>query len=212
MSDGKVRRNTKHFWIEVMPPRGANGAIVHGTVICEDSQTQIFDEAIDFISANSKNFGMNWLIDLVFGLFASPVLYNFHSQGAARNTGGPTGSCPSWGVVAQSSQGAPIRSSGRSGAGCRDCRLVAHAGAAAPPDCFASFARPMRIAASRVRYFALSMREMEASVSNREWRPRTSRRRSPSLERRFSLSSKSHPEQMRPPRRISSWRDMKNEE
>ena len=72
MSDVKVRRNTKNFWIEVVPPRGANGAIVHGTVIREDSQTQIFDETIDFISANSKNFGMNWLIDLVFGLFASP--------------------------------------------------------------------------------------------------------------------------------------------
>ena len=110
-----------------MPPRGANGAIVHGTVIREDSQTQIFDEAIDFISANSKNFGMNWLIDLVFGLFASAVLYNFHLQFAARNTGGPTGSCPSWGVVAQFSQGPAIRPSGRSGASRQDCRLVAHA-------------------------------------------------------------------------------------
>ncbi len=66
-----------------MRPRGANGSLVHGTVICEDSQTQIFDETIDFILANSENFGMNWLIDLAFGLLASPVLYNFHLHASA---------------------------------------------------------------------------------------------------------------------------------
>jgi hypothetical protein len=66
-----------------MRPRGANGSLVHGTVICEDSQMQIFDETIDFIFANSENFGMNWLIDLAFGLLASPVLYNFHLHASA---------------------------------------------------------------------------------------------------------------------------------
>jgi hypothetical protein len=60
-----------------------------------------------------------------------------------------------------------MRPDGHSGAnGCPDCCLVSHAGAAVLPDRIATFARPMRIAASRVRYFALSTHEMEASVSN----------------------------------------------
>jgi hypothetical protein len=60
-----------------------------------------------------------------------------------------------------------MRPDGHSGAiGCPDCCLASHAGAAVLPDRFATFARPMRIAASRVRYFALSTHEMEASVSN----------------------------------------------
>jgi hypothetical protein len=34
------------------------------------------------------------------------------------------------------------------------------------PDRFATMTRPMRAAASRVRYFALTPHEMEAAVSN----------------------------------------------
>ena len=50
--------------------------------------------------------------------------------------------------------------------GCPDCCLAAHAGAAVLPERFAIVTRPMRIAASRVRYFALTTHEMEAAVSN----------------------------------------------
>jgi hypothetical protein len=60
-----------------------------------------------------------------------------------------------------------MRHDGHSGAtGCPDCCLVSHTGAAVLPDRFAAFARPMRLAASRLRYFALSTHEMEASVSH----------------------------------------------
>jgi hypothetical protein len=65
MPDLFARRNTKHFWIKIMPPRHESGAIVHGTLICEDSEAEIFDEAIGFIYANSNYVKNDWLIDIL---------------------------------------------------------------------------------------------------------------------------------------------------
>jgi len=50
--------------------------------------------------------------------------------------------------------------------GCPACCLLAHTGSAAVlPQRAASFARPMRETASRVRYFALTTREDEPAVT-----------------------------------------------
>jgi hypothetical protein len=65
MCDGSVRRNKKHFWIKIAPPLGTVGVIVHGTLICEDSEAQIFREAVDFVSANSNFFEIDWLLDIL---------------------------------------------------------------------------------------------------------------------------------------------------
>jgi len=65
MSDSFARRNTKHFWIKIIPPHQDGGAIVHGTLICEDSEAEIIDEAIGFIHANSNYVTKDWLIDIL---------------------------------------------------------------------------------------------------------------------------------------------------
>jgi hypothetical protein len=113
-------------------------------------------------------FAVSLAFALIFGLFVSSVLYGARGSAFGQAAQGLSFSCHSWAVSAtQSAKGAPARSDGHSGAaGCPDCCLAAHAGAAVLPGRFATVTRPMRVAASRVRYFALATHEMEAAVSN----------------------------------------------
>lgn len=112
-------------------------------------------------------FAVGLACALIFGLFVSSILYGAHAPAFAQSAGGVTVSCHNLAIsVTQSREGGPTRPDGHSGAvGCPDCCLASHAGAAVLPDRFATVARPMRVAASRVRYFALSTHEMEAAVS-----------------------------------------------
>ena len=113
-------------------------------------------------------FAVSLAFALISGLFVSSVLYGARAPAFGRTAQGLTVSCHNWAVsTPQSANGAPARPDRHSGAtGCPDCCLAAHAGAAVLPERFAIVTRPMRVAASRVRYFALTTHEMEASVSN----------------------------------------------
>ena len=113
-------------------------------------------------------FAVSLAFALISGLFVSSVLYGARAPAFGRTAQGFAVSCHNWAVsTTQSANGAPARPDGHSGAvGCPDCCLAAHAGAAVLPERFATVARPMRVAASRVRYFALTTHEMEAAVSN----------------------------------------------
>ena len=113
-------------------------------------------------------FAVSLAFALISGLFVSSVLYGARAPALGRTAHGLSIPCHNWAVsTTQSAKGAPARPDRHSGAdGCPDCCLAAHAGAAVLPERFATAARPMRVAASRVRYFALTTHEMEAAVSN----------------------------------------------
>jgi len=113
-------------------------------------------------------FAVSLAFALISGLFVSSVLYGARAPALGRTAQGLSVSCHNWAAsTTQSANGAPARPDRHSGAtGCPDCCLAAHAGAAVLPERFAIVTRPMRVAASRVRYFALTTHEMEASVSN----------------------------------------------
>jgi hypothetical protein len=113
-------------------------------------------------------FAVGLSFALIFGLFVSSVLYGARNPAFGHVAQEPSVSCHNWAAsTTQSVKGAPARPDRHSGvAGCPDCCLAAHAGAAVLADRFAIVARPMRVAASRVRYFALTTHEMEAAVSN----------------------------------------------
>ncbi len=104
---------------------------------------------------------------LIFGLFVSAALHG-GAPPLARDANGFAVSCHDRALLATHSSNddsSPMRRHS-DGAGCPDCCLAAHAATAAVlPDRFASFARPMRVYASRMRYFARSTHEMEPAVS-----------------------------------------------
>ncbi len=113
-------------------------------------------------------FAVSLAFALISGLFVSSVLYGARAPALGQTAQGFSVPCHNWAVsTPQSANGAPARPDRHSGAtGCPDCCLAAHAGAAVLPERFAIVTRPMRVAASRVCYFALTTHEMEASVSN----------------------------------------------
>lgn len=113
-------------------------------------------------------FAVSLASALISGLFVSSVFYGARGPAFGQAAHGLSFSCHSWAASAtQSAKGAPVHPDRHSGAaGCPDCCLAAHAGAAVLPDRFATTARPMRVAVSLVRYFALTTHEMEAAVSN----------------------------------------------
>jgi len=113
-------------------------------------------------------FAVSLAFVFISGLFVSSVLYGARAPELGQTAQGFSVPCHNWAVsTPQSANGAPARPDRHSGAtGCPDCCLAAHAGAAVLPERFAIVTRPMRVAASRVRYFALTTHEMEASVSN----------------------------------------------
>ena len=112
-------------------------------------------------------FAVSLAFALISGLFVLSILYGARAPALGRTAQGLSVSCHNWAVsTTQSANGTPARPDRHSGAtGCPDCCLAAHAGAAVLPERFAIVTRPVRVAASRVRYFALTTDEMEASVS-----------------------------------------------
>jgi len=73
MSHASVQTRTRHFWINIAPPKGVDAPTKHGTLICEDNDEEIRREAIDFITMNSNEFEMDWRIDILRPAGAPPI-------------------------------------------------------------------------------------------------------------------------------------------
>ncbi|MBM3579083.1 MAG: hypothetical protein FJX40_15965 [Alphaproteobacteria bacterium] len=73
MAESSIERKAKYFWIKITPPPGIERPVLHGTLICEDSEAQIRQEAMEFISANLEQLEMDWMIEVLRPSGAPPV-------------------------------------------------------------------------------------------------------------------------------------------
>lgn len=64
----------KHFWIKIAPPSNATTEILHGTLICEDSDIAIRREAVEFITENSQLLGLDWRVEVWRPKSPEPIL------------------------------------------------------------------------------------------------------------------------------------------
>jgi hypothetical protein len=55
----------KHFWIKIAPPGVEAGALLRGTLICEDSERAIIDAVNEFSSESSRKTGRNWFVEIL---------------------------------------------------------------------------------------------------------------------------------------------------
>jgi hypothetical protein len=124
-------------------------------------------------------FAVAAMCALIFGAFASGVFFGAHAGPGSQSVAAVSTPCPhhmaghdlaaqdlaAQDLAAQSGDEAPAHSRGHGSlAGCPDCCLSAHGGAAVLTPRGVSSALPMREATSRVRYFAVSTRADEQAV------------------------------------------------
>jgi hypothetical protein len=65
MSNASIDYRYKYFWIRIRPDRQFGGAVVQGTLICEDQEDIILQEARCFVSAHLQRISDRWLVDIL---------------------------------------------------------------------------------------------------------------------------------------------------
>jgi len=76
----------KHFWIKIAPPGVEAGALLRGTLICEDSERAIIDAVNEFSSESSRKTGRNWFVEILrpdLSPVFPPTRFSIHPVGGS---------------------------------------------------------------------------------------------------------------------------------